>query len=105
MRSPPISAEPSERAGLTDAPVSGADAKWIATRVSGMASGASRAARLVEARMTATNVAVRTVSRMRAPISVTPPPGFVTPAVTDACPATASTSAAAPIAPMTCATM
>ena len=34
-------ADPSERAGLTDAPLSVAIAKWIATSVSGIASAAS----------------------------------------------------------------
>ena len=39
-RSPPTSAGPSDRAGLTDAPLNGMPAKWMTTRVSGIASGA-----------------------------------------------------------------
>ena len=68
-------ADPSERAGLTDAPLSVAMAKWIATSVSGIASAASAGVRFVAARMTARNAAVATVSMIRAPASLMPSPG------------------------------
>ena len=41
----PISAGPSDRAGLTDAPLIGIAAKWIASSVSGIAISALRAER------------------------------------------------------------
>ena len=47
---------------MTEAPLRVAMAKWMATSVSGMASAASAGARFVEARMTARNAAVATVS-------------------------------------------
>ena len=85
--------------------MSDAVAKWIATSVSGIASAASAGVRLVEARITAMNPAVATVSMIRAPMSVTPPPGFVTPAATASWLTATTTSAPAAIAPMTCDTM
>ena len=102
---PPISADPSDRAGLTDEPVSVAIPKWIATRVIGMASAASAAARFVDARITAMKAAVATVSMISAPMSETPPPGLVTPALTASWLTATSTTAPAAIAPMICDTM
>src|SRR5919109_1135836 len=64
-----------ERAGLTDAPDSVAEPKWMATSVNGIASGARPAARLVDTRITRMKPAVSTISRISAPMSVTSPPG------------------------------
>src|SRR3954463_13749317 len=87
-----------ERAGLTDAPDREAAAKWIATSVNGMANGARPAARFVETRITRMKAAVKTISRMSAPIAVMPCPGAVTPAATADCPATTNKTAAPPTA-------
>ena len=73
--SPPTTAATDGPAGLTDAPLNVAIAKWIATSVSGIASAARAGARLVAARITARKPAVRTISMISAPMSVTPPPG------------------------------
>ena len=82
-------------------------AKWIATSVSGIASAARAGARLVEARITAMNPAVATISMSRAPMSVMPAAvfGAVMPAVTAAWLTATITNRPAAIAPTTWATM
>ncbi len=100
-----MTAEPMERAGLTLAPDRLAEAKWMATRVNGMARAARLVACLVAARMTAMKPAVSTISMSSAPISVIPLPGLVTPAVTAACDTATMTSRPAARAPTTWATM
>ena len=50
--------------------------------------------------MTTRKIAVKTISRISAPMSVMPAPGFVMPALTAAWLTVTSTTAAAPIAPM-----
>ncbi len=65
-------AEPSERAGLTDEPLSVAIAKWIPTSVSGMTIPATAAFRFEAVRMTTRKMAVKTISRIRAFRSVMP---------------------------------
>ena len=95
-------ADPSERAGLTEAPLSVAIAKWIATSVSGIASAASAGVRFDAARITARKPAVATISMISAPTSLTPLPGAVIPAVTAAWLSASMTTTAAAIAPMIC---
>ena len=92
-------ADPSDRAGLTDAPLRVASAKWMATSVNGIASAASAGARLVDTRITSRKIAVKTVSRIRAPISVIPVPGLVIPFATVCWLTATAMTAAAPIAP------
>ena len=98
-RSPPTIADPSERAGFTDAPLSVAIEKWMATSVSGMARAASDGTRFVDARMTARKTAVETVSMINAPMSLTPWPGAVMPAFTAAWFSATMTTIPAAIAP------
>ncbi len=77
----------------------------MAIRVRGITNGARPGLRLVAVRITVTKPAVMTTSRIRAPMSLIPEPGLVTPAATAPWPATISTTAAAAIAPMTWPTM
>ena len=70
IQSTPLNrAGPSERAGLTDVPVSGISMKWIIARVTPIASGASAGCSLRESvtdRITNTNSAVITSSTSNA---------------------------------------
>src|SRR6476646_8598522 len=93
-------AEPSDRAGLTDEPVSVERAKWIATSASAIAMPACEPARLVAVRMTTRKNAVKAVSRISALTSLMPGPGLVMPALTASWLIAIRTIAAAAIAPM-----
>ncbi len=61
--SPAMMAGPRLRAGFTDAPVTGTAAKWMATRVNEIATGAALLLSAVVRRMTITKMAVRMASR------------------------------------------
>jgi hypothetical protein len=96
----PMTADAIDRAGFTDEPVNGTIAKWMTSRVSGMANAAWVGVRFVEVRMTAMKIAVKTVSMITAWMSLIPLPGTVAVPATLAWLDIVRTRAAAAIPPM-----